>query len=128
MEMKGILSSLRVLIGFIGCALLVPIICYFLGVFGAFVGLLAIATIFLTALVVFPIFSIFYANKWFKLWQAILAGGFIAIFIWLLLALDGEKFRDFAWFFLFAPIGMAHGLLFWLIAIWDNTRLIKSEN
>ena len=116
---------LRVVLGFLLCALAYPIVIIASGSSGALggAGYVAVFTVGITVVVAWPLYAWYLKKRWFKLWQSLIGGAFAGLLASVPFAFAGSWY--IAWFFasVFGGIGAAHALVFWLVAIWRNGEL-----
>lgn len=69
-----------------------------------------------------PLFLLFRRKAWWRWWQFALGGMLVGAISSLLALLNSwEASAFFALYFI--PFGLAHGVAFWLIAVWRNIGL-----
>ncbi len=115
----------RVALGFLLCALGYPLVVLASGVPGAAggAGFVAVFTVGASLIGGLPLWAWFQRNGWFKLWQSLLAGLVLGALASLPFAVAGNVYTVLFFAGVFALIGAAHALLFWLVAVCRNTEL-----
>lgn len=76
-----------------------------------------------------PLLFVFRRNGWWRWWQFALGGIFAGV-AWSLTALSNgwSHWSTAAFFSMYCiPLGLVHGLLFWLVAVWRNTGLTRRD-
>jgi hypothetical protein len=114
----------RVVLGFLVCGLAYPLVVLTQGGGHVQEAATLIAAIALLALLLIglPIVILCFFKRWFRLWQFVLAGAFTALLVGTPFLRSTPPF----WLFL-AVVGSAHGLLFWLVAIYRNRSLVSGR-
>jgi hypothetical protein len=72
-----------------------------------------------------PAFILFHRRGWLRWWQFAVGGGAIGLVCTLPFAVGGATIVG-ALAPAFLALGTLHGLVFWALAIWRNTDLIRS--
>ncbi|MBL0291897.1 MAG: hypothetical protein IPQ15_14970 [Betaproteobacteria bacterium] len=112
----------RIVVAFVVVAVTLPLIAWFSGGEQSVRNLAMVAGFTLPATAVgIPVFLWFRRRGWLRWWQSTAGGVGIGLLSALPFALRDPGFLAFA-VPAFANIGAAHGLLFWLLAVWDPRR------
>lgn len=112
----------RIVVAFVVVAVTLPLIAWFSGGEQSVRNLAMVAGFTLPATAVgIPVFLWFRRRGWLRWWQAVAGGVGIGLLSALPFAVRDPGFLAFA-VPAFANIGAVHGLLFWLLAVWDPRR------
>jgi len=117
---------LRICFSLIAIAAALPVFIFFnnegqdaaMGV--AIVGMFTVgASLFVGA----PLVIWFFIKRWFKLWQAALAGAAVGLVSSAPFWFTGSSGATMRFLVIFTLLGCGHGAAFWLLAFWKNASL-----
>jgi len=112
----------RIIAAFVVVAVTLPLIAWFSGGDQSARNFAMVTGFTLPATAVgIPVFLWFRRRRWLRWWQSVAGGVGIGLLSALPFAFRDPGFLAFA-LPVFANIGAVHGLLFWLLAVWDPRR------
>ena len=120
---------LRLVLGFLVCALAYPTFVLFGRSPGAIGGAVWVATFTVgaTVFVGVPLFAWFRGRGWLKSWQVVVGGAVAGAAASLPFLVTG--WRGLLFFAaVFSAVGAAHALVFWLVAVFRNAALLPTSN